>query len=256
MEIYHVPLKYYIVASHDIGPKLTDLINNTDKLKKELLSNWDSHCKQHIRQNYIIELNDDLRNYIENFNFSIIEHIPIQKIIDEHIKTVYGKIRFGGIKVQFPKDMSPATEITKQELYYINALLEAYSEYAKISFHDVKSLEANKSLYEDLQSQRKYFYSAETVRRFVRDTFTNENDFQRLENEIYEGIKEIHEEDYENGYIRLKKDMAQASLINTSKSLLDSKLNLIGVSEKKGICHMLVEDKSISWIKKYEYTSL
>lgn len=252
IKAYQIPLKYYIVASHDIGPKLTDLINNTDKLKKELLNNWDSHCKQHIKQSFIIELNDDLKSHIENFNFSIIEHIPIQKIIDEHIRTIYGKIRFGGIKVQSPKNLSPTIEITKQELPYIRALLEAYSEYAKISFPDVKSLETNKTLREDLQSQRKYFYSAETIRRFVRDTFTNENDFQRLENEIYEGIKEIHEENYQNGYKRLKKDLMQASLINTSKSLLDSKLNLIGGSEKKGVCHMLVEDKSISWVKKYE----
>ncbi|MGP1454471.1 MAG: ABC-three component system protein [Treponema sp.] len=239
-------MSFYFVFS------VVDLIKDINKLKYALLNNWDNYCKKNIKKNCEIELNNDIKNYINQFNFSIIEHIPIQKIIDEHIKTIYGKIRFGGISIQSPKNISPPERIEKQELPYITALLESYSEYAKVSFSDVSTLQSNTNLHKDLQYQRKYFYSAETIRRFVRDTFTNEDDFQCLENEIYEGIKEIHEEDYENGYKRLKKDLAQASVVNTSKSLLGSKLAFIGISEKKGICHMLVEDRNISWVKKYE----
>ena len=124
-----------------------------------------------------------------------------------------------------------------------------YSEYAKTTYNDIKSLENNSELYSDLQDQRNYFYSAETVRRFVRDTFTNEEEFNCFENEIYEGIKEIHKDDYENGYQRLNKDLAQATRVQTTKSLLDSKLKMIGAKEKKGVCHMLVEDKNIRWVK-------
>lgn len=244
-----IPKKYYIVGSHNIGPKLLDLINDSKKLKDELITTWDTHCKKGITDKKDIPLSNDLRNYILNFDFSIVEHIPIEEIIDEHITTIYGKIRFGGSRLSLPNKLLPGKNIKKMELPYINALLEMYSEYAKKNYEDVNSLQTNETLYADLQDQRDYFYSAETIRRFVRDTFTNEKDFVCLEEEIYEGIKEIHEEDYENGFKRLKKDLAQAVTIQTTKSLLDSQLNIIGAKEKKGICHMLVEDKNIRWVK-------
>ena len=249
---YDIPQKYYIIASHDIGPKLANMIEHPHNLKKLLIDEWDEHCKKDITKKLEIKLDEDLKNYIENFDFSIIEHIPIQKIIDEYIETTYGKIRFGGKRIQLSENFTPQENIERQEIQYIEALLEAYSEYAGMQFHDVKILQINKKLYNDLQSQRKYFYSAETIRRFVRDTFINEDDFECLENEIYEGIKEVYDEDYKDGYKRLKSTLKQVTCINTSKALLDSKLNLIGNNERKGICHMLVEDKNISWVKKYE----
>ena len=41
----------------------------------------------------------------------------------------------------------------------------------------------------------------------------------------------------------------QASRINTSRVLLDSYLHLIGSSEKKGTCHILVNDDKLRWKK-------
>ena len=244
-----VPKNYYIVASHDIGPKLSDLLQNPSKINLELITNWNKYCYREISKNNPIPLSPELEKYINNFDFSICQHLPIQHIINEHIKTNYGKIRFGGEKIILPKQLIPGKKINDFELPYIEALLEMYSEYAKTTYNDIKALQNNSELYSNLQDQRYYFFSAETVRRFVRDTFTNEDEFYCLEEEIYEGIKEIHNDDYENGFKRLNKDLAQATTVQTSKSLLDSKLKMIGSKEKKGVCHMLVEDKNIRWVK-------
>ena len=43
-------------------------------------------------------------------------------------------------------------------------------------------------------------------------------------------------------------DLKQAAVINTSKCMLDSKLHCIGVSERKGVCHMLVNDNKLKWV--------
>ena len=73
-----------------------------------------------------------------------------------------------------------------------------------------------------------------------------------LKTEIYDGIIDVHEKDYENGYKRLVSDLAQAVQVNTSKSLLDSKLNCVGNSVRKGVCHMLVNDGKIRWVETDE----
>lgn len=40
------------------------------------------------------------------------------------------------------------------------------------------------------------------------------------------------------------------TIIKTSKSMLDSKLHCIGNSERKGVCHMLVNDNKLRWVNE------
>lgn len=242
-----IPKKYYIVASNDLGPSLSDLIVNTSKLKMELFANWDKYCRKSISNEEII-LNRTLKEYIGNFDFSKIEHIPITQVIDEHLKTKYGKLRFGGIKVNVPTVTQP-NNIEEEELPYVNALLEVYSEDSEIPIQSTDDLKKYNDYYTHFQRQRKDYYSIETIRRFVRDTFTDDNDFLCFKNEVYNGIIDVYEEKYKNGYQRLKEVLKQASQINTNKALLDSYLHLIGSSEKKGACHLLVNDDKLRWKK-------
>ena len=132
---------------------------------------------------------------------------------------------------------------------YITALLEAYSDELGAQIDTVEALKAYSRFFAHFGRQRKDYYSAETIRRFVRDTLTDGKQFDVLKNEIYDGIIDIHEQDYENGYKRLVADLAQAAQVNTSKSLLDSKLNCVGNSVRKGVCHMLVNDDKIRWVE-------
>lgn len=248
---YSIPRKYYIVASQDIGPALRDLIESQDLLKKDLKQNWGKYCERKITQKNDVPLDASMMQYIDAFDFSIIEHIPIQQIIDEHIKTIYGKIRFGGEGIALPKLVTPPSEVARdeKEMPYIKELLRAYSEKEKIAFKNVEDLAAYPECKENFNRQRKDYYAIETVERFVRDTFTNDDEFTCLKDEIYDGIIDVHEEKYNNGFERLNADMKQAVTINTQKSLLDSKLKLIGSAQRKGTCHKLVNDNRIKWVK-------
>lgn len=133
---------------------------------------------------------------------------------------------------------------------YISALLEAYSDELNIKIDTIKSLEAYGSYFKHLNRQRKDYYSAETIRRFVRDTLTDSQQFDVLKEEIYNGIIDTHEQEYDSGYKRLVEDLKQAAVTNTSKSMLDSKLHCIGNSERKGVCHMLVNDNKLRWVNE------
>ena len=191
-------------------------------------------------------------DYINSFDFTIIKTYPIAQIVDEYLDTIYGNIRFGGRRLNIPAPLKPTDTIEPVEMPYISALLEAYSDELKVKIDTAKSLEAYGHYFKHLNRQRKDYYSAETIRRFVRDTLTDSQQFDILKEEIYNGIIDTHEQKYDSGYKRLVEDLKQASVTNTSKSMLDSKLHCIGNSERKGVCHMLVNDEKLRWVNKDE----
>ena len=243
-----VPKNYYIVASNDVGSSLMSLIENPNKISEELIKNWDKHCKDKITKTVKVDLDDAFIAYIKAFDFSIVSTYPIAKIIDEHIHTVYGSIRFGGESVDIGEVKAPDDHFANYEMKYITALLKAYSEELDVQIDTVEALKAYSRFFTHFGRQRKDYYSAETIRRFVRDTLTDGKQFDVLKNEIYDGIIDVHEQAYESGYKRLVADLTQAVKINTTKSLLDSKLNCVSNSVRKGVCHMLVNDDKIRWV--------
>lgn len=247
---YNVPRKYYIVASHDIGPSLKKLVDDPIKLKDELKTNWNTYCKKEITKTQEVLLDSVMIQYIDSFDFSIVEHLPIQQIINDHIKTIYGKIRFGGLVIDAPTSVEPSAEIEteEKEMPYVKELLRAYSEKVNKDIKSIEDLTTYPECKENFNRQRKDYYAIETIERFVRDTFTNDDEFKKLKEEIFNGIIEVHEEKYDNGFERLKADLKQAVMVNTQKSLLDSHLNLIGNAQRKGTCHKLVNDNRIKWV--------
>ena len=246
-----IPKNYFIIASNDVGSSLQDYIDNPPKLLSNLITNWDKYCKTKITKTTEVLLNDSFLDHVNSFDFTIIKTYPMAQVIDEYLDTIYGNVRFGGRKLNLPTTLTPADTIDSDEMTYISALLEAYSDEIGIQINNTESLKAYSNYFKHLNRQRKDYYSAETIRRFVRDTLTDSQQFDILKEEIYNGIIDIHEQDYDSGYKRLIADLQQATVTNTSKCLLDSKLHCIGNSERKGTCHMLVNDNRyrLRWVK-------
>ncbi|HBE78276.1 MAG TPA: hypothetical protein DDW65_10925 [Firmicutes bacterium] len=245
---YAIPKNYYIVASNDIGPTLNRLIENPNELRSELKINWDGYCKNAITKTNEIALNGVFEKYVDSFDFSIIHHCPIQSVIDDHIRTIYGTIRFGGVSVKIPDKVDPPEALDSDELIYVIELLKVYAEALGIDELPMDMLEKYAKYNQNFERQRKDYYSAETIRRFVRDVFTDSKQFEVLKDETYDGIIEVHEAEYPNGFGRLNAVTKHASMVTTDKSLLSSKLHCIGNSEKKGVCHILVNDGRLKWV--------
>lgn len=245
-----IPKEYYIIASNDVGSSLQDLLDNPPKLLSSLIKNWDKYCKTKITKRVEVPLDKSFSEYINSFDFTIVKTYPMSQVIDEYLDTIYGNIRFGGRRPNIPVSSVPTDVINPEELNYISALLEAYSDELGIQIESIESLRAHAFYFNHFNRQRKDYYSIETISHFVRDTLTDSRQFDVLKEEIYNGIIDIHEQDYDSGYKRMVADLQQAVKINTSKSMLDSKLHCIGGSERKGACHLLVNDNRIKWVKK------
>lgn len=247
-----IPKEYFIVASNDVGSSLQDLLDNSANLRSSLTEHWDTYCKTKITKTTEVVLDNAFSDYINSFDFSIIKTYPMAQIIDEYLDTIYGNIRFGGRKLNLPSAILPDETIEQTELTYITALFEAYSEELGVQIDTIESLKAYDFYFKHLSRQRKDYYKAETIRHFVRDTLTDSQQFDILKEEIYNGIIDTHEQNYDSGYKRLVADLQQASITNTSKCLLDSKMHCIGNQERKGACHMLVNDNRLRWVDKNE----
>ena len=134
---------------------MQDLLDNSAQLLSSLLDNWDTYCRFKITKSKEINLDADLLGYIRSFDFSIIKTYPIAQIIDEHLNTVYGSIRFGTRTPTLPAPLSPSAEIDPEEMEYVSALLAAYSEELGMIIDTPKALEAYERFFSHFNRQRK-----------------------------------------------------------------------------------------------------
>ena len=109
----------------------------------------------------------------------------------------------------------------------------------------------SKNLQRHYSSQRKAYYQAEYVKHVARETFADgDSQFTALKEDAYAGIEDTYyDEDHATGYDRLKAVLDRITTISLTKSALINVVGLIGNLEKKGICHILVNDEKIkSWV--------
>ena len=243
-----IPKHYYIIASNGIGPTLKDLLDNPAKLNLELINNWDTRCKDKIGFTNI-PLDPSFSNYIHHFDFSIIKNYPIQKVINEHLPTKYGSLRFGTASVDRPSTLNLPPIVESHERRYILELFKIYSEEVGKPICSLDDLKQFSKWFSHLERQRKSYFSVEAIRRELRDSFTDDDEFKVFTDEVYDGIIDAYDVSYESGFKRLTAVLLQASSMAIQRSLLASKLNWIGPNEKKGACHILINEARLEgWI--------
>lgn len=154
-----------------------------------------------------------------------------------------------------PEPITPPEEIENHEMVYVRELLAAYADAEGIDELPKESLESFPKYEKDFKRRRKDYYAAESIRRGARDVFgeTNPDHFEILKEETYDGVIDVYENEYPHGLARLKGVMSQATLIRVDKCVYSQIPNWIGASEKKGVCHILVNDGKLrGWVETDE----
>ncbi len=154
------------------------------------------------------------------------------------------------IKYQSSKKKSisrvPPKEDMDLKLPYIQALYEVYSEKEN---KNVTCIEDAPQYTAHYNRQLLAYFDAECVFHKTRDTYKNEEPFNELKAEMYDGIIETYENEYDSGYIRLQSVLSHASEVQFDSSVLCHETDWIKQSVKKGVCHYLVNDNKIkSWV--------
>ena len=204
---------------------------------------------------YIREAIDEVQpdNYgvIEKRN-EIGEVIPPVPIVA--VRYHNGKIYTGDSIIELSPYLEPAEE-ESDELPYIDALMEVYSEKEKRSISRENITTLKTFLRKHYSDQKRAYVGAYGLQRRIREVFSDgEEQFATLENDTCECIEPVYYNDsYNSGFDRLQAVLAQVVGNPSRKSALYNISGLIGALEQKGICHILVNDKKIkSWVDMYD----
>jgi len=240
---FPVPNKYYFVAPQGIGMSLSSLLQDDSKLKKAVSDAWEKYCQYEITKKDSIPLTDDLLDYFNTFDFSIFDKVTPKTIVEEHKKHANHLLIFGGGLPSRKSIEIPPIEEDKK-LRYVEQLVKAYNSDTTDTIEKVEQVE-NSKYDRHFKDSRKSFYKAEELRALTRDNLT-EQVFEDFKEDVYDGIINKSEEDFDNGYKKVKEVESEASKIIIDSNPLTETCR---PADKKGVCHHLINDEKISWIE-------
>lgn len=141
---------------------------------------------------------------------------------------------------------------TQDEQIYINELCLAYGDAEGMDSFSTDDLSSFPDYSDDLEDRRIDFYAAETIRRGVLELKGSSltGQFDVLKDETYNGVKDTARRTHPNGYERMLAVMEQAVIAPVTNYILSASPYWISGKIKKGVCHHLVNDGKLIWIRR------
>jgi len=249
---YAVPQNYYLLCPHGVSQSFRDLLKDDAKqLKENLLADWDEKVVAKVGIKNGIKLSDILKQYILDFDYRIIKEIEPMTFIETFREkgAPYFFYYFGGgwNAIKKTKLEVPATP-AELETNYISNLYEAYSEHAgkEVNYENIAK---NKKYQDHLTRSRSVFYAAEEVRLTSRrSTPPDSDEFEGLKKQISTFIGDTYDEDYPDGFTKVKKVEEKAGDYQHAEGLLIGQF--LDSNSKRGICHHLSNEGELTWKTK------
>lgn len=140
--------------------------------------------------------------------------------------------------------------VQQTEIKYVMQLYAAYSEATGKPIKKASDLDSL-DYRDDFEHHRKNYYKAELVCRETRDSVRPDeaSPIEELKNEVEEGIYETRRKPYDDALHKVDAVMEQASKVSISSWVDDATFRWIGPAEKKGVCHILVNDERFKWVE-------
>lgn len=160
-----------------------------------------------------------------------------------------GKIHLGRSTMPWPK--APAVPEEPDETLesgYVTQLYAAFGQHLKKAVKGTCDLPGEFQM--EFAEQRRYFYDAEGVRLNIREVFEHgSEEFSALKDDLYDGVCDTcRDPSHVDGLARMRATLRDASHFDINGSVLVEFPALIRAAHKKGMCHMLVNDKRLKWV--------
>lgn len=257
--LYHVytgllpnPDKYYLMAPKGLSAPFTLIYTNADKLKQTIISEWDDSIADHIEKNKSYKKAGGLEAFLNSFDYTKFNVYSSDRLIEDllgaghrHVYTQYFGVRKDTINCE--KIPTP-TECTDYESHYIDYLIDAYNDSVVDKAVSVENVEETRFAKHFARS-RDEFWLAESIRKMSVENCPGDIDeFSELETDMYHHVADVHEEDYDNAFERVKAVTNQAtSLPKKEQSIISGQL---GARELKGVCFQLSNEDKLIWKEK------
>lgn len=245
---YNKPRKYFIVASNGIGQDLRELVEHPEMINTQLIETWDKYCKP--KKKIItagLPLSSELKDYIGNFDFSIVSEVSPQTLLEQFAKTNWYKYHFGGGLRQRPRIQKPKENLEPEEttMEYVCQLMQVYSNHEKKKIPDIETLKTVKKLHDHFKRQRESFHNARALKRFARDEFINDEVYDDIKNQVYHGVISTCSSNFDDDLQRVDTTIDRAQIL----PIKTPELGDISILEKSGMCHDLVNDGEMGWVE-------
>lgn len=151
-----------------------------------------------------------------------------------------------------PVDVPVPKKATSDERIYIEELFQAYGDAEDIETFSADNLPSYPDYAEDVDERRVDFYAAVTIQRGVLELGNGglSDQFEVLKKETLDGVKDTAKRRQSNGYERMLAVMEQAVMLPVTNYILSESPYWISGKIKKGVCHHLVNDKKLKWVRK------
>ena len=239
------PRKYYFLAPKDCGMALKKLLLNKHNLKEKLIEKWDDWCGKSITSKEIISLEGAFETFVNSFDFGIFTFKTALEAIDEHRGTPYYAGRFGGGLPDRPGATKPPEKPDSSESRYIQQLFEAYGDHKNSNVKKIENLSSWPELEDHYNRQREFFYHAESLRNFARDTVPP-GTYDELKDEVHAGVADLESSPHPDALERLKNVTQAAAQLPLSANGL---ITVVKIQDKRGICHQLANEDRLLWRK-------
>lgn len=149
----------------------------------------------------------------------------------------------------------PSVHLKTKERPYADALMKVYGEITGVEHFTIKILDTYPDQKEHFVRQRKDYLAAEAVRRGTRDVYGDDEEkeyFGIFLKEIYNGVIDVYDSPrFKTGYERLEAVLIEAKNTPVNQCWLSRDTVWIGNSQKKGVCHILVNENVLKgWVRE------
>lgn len=191
---------------------------------------------------------------LESIILDIISSTPVSKATQETaidlklIDDIQNKIK----SLPRPASVPVPKVATQDEQTYIDELFLAYGDAQGMATFSASDLSSFPDYSDDLDDRRVDFYAAETIRRGVLELRSSSltDQFDVLKTETLAGVKDTAKRTHPNGYDHMLAVMEQAVIVPVTNYILSASPYWISATIKKGVCHHLVNDGKLVWVRR------
>lgn len=159
------------------------------------------------------------------------------------------KLKLGRSQVRWPDASKPPVKPdTDIEGRYIHQLCLAFGSFDQVNYAQDTDLPEHHQ--REYQEQRVYFWEAQGLNRNLRDLLEDQDVFDQLKDDLYDGVIDSCRDDHPDGLKRMRATLTASTRTQLTASAIAEFPALIKNRHRKGMCHILTNEGRIMWVEE------
>lgn len=239
---YTLPDSYQFLAPRGLSTHFNSLVSKPTELQEKFV-------KRLVAGDTLVKGSneatvDAVRALAERTDFAMFKSVELLDALDTHAKTRWHAARFGTSLPERGDTAPPPAEYLPDETRYLQQLLAVYAERHPGEITTLDSVSDVPKMAKHLQLQRVRFFRAESLRAYSAGAVPP-GTFEKLQDDIHDGVIDIADDDHPDGFTKLGKVMTHVGSLDLSRHKL---INVTDIGDRQGVCHQLANDDRLTWV--------